>query len=121
MENNKSDFWGLLAVINLYDVDQKIIKNVEAIEIFTKDLCKFIDMKRHGHAMIERFGKGDLEGYSMMQFIETSSIIAHFDEIKNRAFIDIFSCKIFDPYKALNFCIKFFNAKSSQIKVINRD
>lgn len=67
-------------------------------------------MKRFGEPMIQKFGEGELLGYSALQFIETSSITIHFDEVKNRAFIEIFSCKFFDPPKAANFCGSFFKA-----------
>jgi S-adenosylmethionine/arginine decarboxylase-like enzyme len=79
-----------------------------------------IKMKRYGEAMIDRFAEGPLEGYSMMQFIETSSITAHFDEEENRAFIDIFSCQFFDASQAVKFSKKFFNAKNYKIKTLIR-
>lgn len=73
-------------------------------------------MKRFGEPMIKKFGAGDLLGYSALQFIETSSITLHFDETENRAFIEIFSCKFFDPEKAKIFCHKFLEAKKSKIR-----
>ena len=77
-------------------------------------------MKRVGPARIKRFGKDKLKGYSAFQFIETSSIICHFDEIQNRAFIDIFSCKNFDEKRAEQFSKDFFKAKKSKIKILDR-
>jgi len=73
-------------------------------------------MTRYGKAMIKRFGEGTLEGYSALQFIETSSVTMHFDEVKNRAFIEIFSCKFFNPKRAEVFCRKFLQAKRSRLK-----
>ena len=64
-------------------------------------------MKRVGPTEIKRFGHGKLRGYSMMQFIETSTIIAHFDEQADRAFIDVFSCKRYNTTKVGIFCKKF--------------
>ena len=115
------NYWGLTAIINLYDCDDKKIKSPITIKKFIKEICSVISMQRHGETLIDRFGEGDLEGYSAMQFIETSSITAHFDEEENRAFIDIFSCKEFDTYLALEFCVSFFNAKKSKIEVIERN
>ena len=114
-------YWGLSAVINLYECDSNLIRNPKIIKDFIVGLCDFIEMKRQGDVLIDRFGEGKLEGYSVMQFIQTSSITAHFDEEKNRAFIDIFSCKEFDPKKALEFCKLFFKAKDVKMKVIERD
>lgn len=115
-----SDFWGLLAMINLYRCDKDLIRDPKAIRDFVIGLSEIINMKRFGEPVIERFGRGSLKGYSMMQLIETSSITAHFDEVQNRAFIDIFSCKDFNSQKALQFCLSFFKAKDSYINVIER-
>ena len=113
-------FWGKIAIINLYECNSKVIRNKKDIRKFIIELCKQIDMKREGELLIKRFGEGDLEGYSAVQFIQTSSITLHFDEAKNRAFIDIFSCKNFDGKKAENFSREFFNARNSKIKTIIR-
>ena len=113
--------WGKLAIINLYKCDPNCIKNKTKIKKFIRELCNKINMKRVGPTIVKRFGKGSLKGYSCMQFIETSTITIHFDEKDNRAFIDIFSCKKFDEKKIEKFAKKFFKAKKSKIKAINRD
>ena len=114
-------WWGRSASIDLHGCDPDLIKNPVAIRRFVRELCALIGMKRQGPTRVERFGSGDLRGYSMMQFIETSSVIAHFDEFGKRAFIDIFSCKTFPPKKAAQFCKKFFKAKNFDEHVERRD
>ncbi len=116
------NFWGKSVSMNLNGCNN-YISNPAKIKEFIESLCQEIHMKKFGPLHIERFGFGDLEGYSCMQFIETSSITCHFDEKKdktNRAFIDIFSCKDFDGKKAIKFCSKFFGAKKAEIKVFIR-
>lgn len=108
----KKRWWGRSLSLDLHGCDPDLIKDPAAIERFVRQLCSLIKMKRVGPTEIKRFGHGDLRGFSMMQFIETSSIIGHFDEYGNRAFLDIFSCKIFDPKQATDFCMKFFKAES---------
>ncbi|MDP2830603.1 MAG: S-adenosylmethionine decarboxylase [bacterium] len=120
-EYDSRQSWGLLATVNLYECDIQLIKNPREIKKFIVELCEVIKMKRHGEPLIQRFAEGPLEGYSAMQFIETSSITMHFDEEKNRAFVDIFSCKYFNGETALNFCKKFFKAKSCKVQTIIRD
>lgn len=125
-ENLKNKFdehrtWGLHAVIDLYGCDAGMIKSFSEIERFVVELCDLIDMDRHGEALIERFAGGYYEGVSLLQFIETSSITAHFDERENRAFIDIFSCKYFDPEKAAPFCRDFFQAQDLKFQVLLRN
>jgi S-adenosylmethionine decarboxylase len=113
--------WGLSAAIDLYDCDPEMIKDFKTIEKFVIDLCDLIDMKRFGEAMIERFADGYYEGVSLMQFIETSNVTAHFDEQENRAFIDIFSCKYFDAEVAARFCKEFFKADKYRLNTLERD
>ena len=112
--------WGLLAVINLYNCDPDLIREPAVIKQFIIELCQVINMTRFGDVLIERFGKDSLKGYSVMQFIETSSITAHFDEADNRAFIDIFSCKSFEVKPAVDFCFNCFKAKNFKCEVIVR-
>lgn len=103
--------WGLLASIDLHECATELITSPEAIRTFVVELCDLIGMQRHGECLIERFGEGDLEGYSVFQFIETSCISAHFDEkIGNAAYLDIFSCKYFDPNVAAEFTKSFFKS-----------
>ncbi len=116
----KSDWWwGRSCSVDLHGLDDSLI-NPEYIRKYVRKLCTLLNMKRHGPTEIGRFGKGKLRGYSMMQFIETSSITAHFDDKGHRAFIDIFSCKQFNPKKVARFSQKFFKANSCSIYVEER-
>ena len=118
--NHKNWWWGQSSSIDLYECDKRLLKDPDEIRKFTRDLCKVLKMKRYGPTLVERFGEGKLEGYSMMQFIETSSVIAHFDEKADRAFIDVFSCKTYEPKEAAEFCKNFFKAKNFKIKTLTR-
>jgi S-adenosylmethionine/arginine decarboxylase-like enzyme len=113
--------FGKIALINLHGCNSVLIKNKRYIHNFFNELCKIIDMKLYGRDKIKRFGKGKLKGISAFQFIETSSITVHFDEIKNRAFIDIFSCKEFNTKKAELFSKKYFQADNSSSKEVIRE
>lgn len=110
-------WWGRSCNMNLHDCDPELIKNPKAIEQYVKEVTKRINMKRVGPLRIRRFGQDDLKGYSFMQFIETSSIVGHFDEKGNRAFIDIFSCKTFSPKQAASYTKKFFKARDCKMCV----
>jgi hypothetical protein len=52
-----------------------------------------------------------LEGPSAMQFIETSSITIHADETAGRCFIDVFSCREFDPDAAAEIAVAHFDGR----------
>lgn len=121
MEVNKK-FWGKLACIDLVGCNDYVTQSNKLVD-FCIGLCENINMQRYGEINLKRFGVGKLEGYSFMQFIETSSITAHFEEQQNpkKAFIDIFSCKDFDEKKAGEFCKKFFDAKKLRVRVLIRE
>ena len=65
-------------------------------------------MRAHGPLKLERFGNGELEGWSAMQFIETSTITVHADEVGGRLFVDVFSCRPFDPGLAAAVAVEHF-------------
>jgi len=116
------NFWGKSASINLGGCNDNV-SNPKKIREFVDALCKKISMKKYGILHLKKFGYGELEGYSCMQFIETSSVTCHFDEKmgkSNRAFIDIFSCKDFNEKIALKFCRSFFQAKTANMKTFIR-
>ena len=116
----RNNVWGQSLVLNLYQCNSETIKDRKQLEEFCSGLCKRINMKPFGKPLIKEFGKGKLEGHSLIQFIETSSITIHVDEFGNRVFIDIFSCKEFDSKIAEKFAKVFFNAEKSKSKCIFR-
>ncbi len=116
----KEWWWGRSASVDLHGCDTALLKSPAAIRRFVRQLTKELKMHRVGPTEIRRFGHGKLRGYSMMQFIETSTIIAHFDEKGNRAFLDIFSCKTYSTKKVAQFCKKFFKAKNYTLYVEER-
>ncbi len=103
--------WGYSLSIDLKLCDPGTIRSREKIQEYVIQLCKLIDMKRHGDIIIEHFGVGNKEGYTMVQLIETSNITAHFANDIQSAFIDIFSCKEFYFKSATDFTMEFFGAK----------
>ena len=112
----KNKIWGQLLSIDLSECEYDLLTNPKKMRKFCVELCKEIGMVPFGKPIIKRFGQGELEGYSFIQFIETSTITAHLDEFGLRAFIDIFSCKTFDAKRATNFTKIFFKAKKARIK-----
>ncbi len=117
----KSKAWGLLASIDLAGCDHNMIQSPKVIKAFVKELVDLLKMQAHGPTRVEKFAEGSLEGYSAFQFIETSSIVIHFDDKSgDRAFIDIFSCCFFNPLSAEKFAQKYFRAKSSRLNTLLR-
>jgi S-adenosylmethionine decarboxylase len=116
------EVWGQSLSIDLNGCEHSFMIDSKKLKEFSKKICKEIDMIPFGEPIIKRFpiSNKTLEGYSMMQFIETSSITVHLDEVGDRAFIDIFSCKKFDAKTAKKFCKNFFRAKVIRAKNLYR-
>jgi S-adenosylmethionine decarboxylase len=76
-------------------------------------------MRGHGPLRLERFGNGELVGWSAMQFIETSSITIHADEFSGRCFVDVFSCREFDAEIAAAIAVPHFGGRR-KLRVLQR-
>ena len=100
--------WGKHSVHNIFRVQPWTIRSYEYIYNFNQELVKRIDMKAFGEPQIVRFGEGDKWGYTLVQLIETSNIMAHFVEETNDIYLDVFSCKDFDPKDVEDTVKKFF-------------
>jgi S-adenosylmethionine/arginine decarboxylase-like enzyme len=104
--------WGLLTSIDLHGCNAATIRDAEAIKHFVVELCERIGMKRFGECEVVNFGEDEkVAGFSMTQLIETSLISAHFANLTNATYLDIFSCKYYEPIAAADFAKKFFGAK----------
>ena len=105
------DAWGLAAGIDLHGCNPDTIRSAEKIKQFTYELCERIEMKRFGECQVVDFGEDEkVAGFSMVQLIETSCISAHFANQTNTTYLDIFSCKYYNPFEAAEFAKKFFEA-----------
>lgn len=119
---NNSKVWGLLTSVDLYSCNSKTIRDAEAIKKYVRELCLLIEMKRFGDTKVVHFGEDEkVAGYSMVQLIETSLISGHFTNSTNNAYIDIFSCKYYNPLAVEEFTKKFFEAKETKMHYILRE
>ena len=113
-------YWGYHLIVNAGGCDAEAIRSPKIIKAFTTDLVKRIDMKAFGPPRVVRFGRGDILGYSMVQLIETSDITAHFVEPTNDMYLDVFSCKKFNPSDALRVIREWIKPKAMETKFIKR-
>ncbi|HDM10773.1 MAG: S-adenosylmethionine decarboxylase [Deltaproteobacteria bacterium] len=113
--------WGLLTSLDIYDCNPQVIRDADEIRRYVVELCELIGMRRFGPCQVVHFGEDErVAGYSMIQLIETSLISGHFANLTNAAYIDIFSCKLYDPEQVAEFTKAFFQGKSMAIHVTNR-
>lgn len=109
--------WGLSANIDLYNCNPETIRDSELIGQYVVDLCDLIKVKRFGECVVVNFGEDErIAGYSMTQLIETSLVSGHFANQTNTAYLDVFSCKYFDPQVVGDFSKEFFEADEMILK-----
>lgn len=113
--------WGVASAIDIYDCDPGLIRDAEAIRTFVRELCELIEMKRFGETQVVHFGEDEkVAGYSMVQLIETSLISAHFANLTNATYLDVFSCKPYNPEVVRDFAMRYFAGSTATMHVTMR-
>jgi S-adenosylmethionine/arginine decarboxylase-like enzyme len=112
--------WGLCTAVDLQDCHPDLIRDAEHIRRYVAELCDLIRMQRFGECQVVDFGSGRVAGYSMVQLISASLISGHFANDTNSAYLDIFSCKGYDPIVVEEFSKDFFRARRSTATVTLR-
>lgn len=113
--------WGVLTSVDIYDCDPDNIRDAGLIEKFVVDLCELIKMRRFGDCQVVHFGEDEkVAGYSMTQLIETSLISGHFANATNTAYLDIFSCKFYEPRDVAEFAMSFFKGAHYKMQIALR-
>lgn len=111
-EYERAGSWGISTAIDLHECNPKTIRDAEKIKEFVIELCEKIDVNRFGDCQVVHFGEEErVAGYSMVQLIETSLISGHFANESNNTYLDVFSCKYYDPEVVAEYAKEFFGAK----------
>lgn len=110
--------WGKHAVINLYKCSK--VNCPKTILLFNDELVKKIDMVAYGNPFLQHFGTGDKAGFTLVQLIETSNITAHFVDETNDIYLDVFSCKEYDPSIVIEVAKKYFSPKNVHLTILER-
>lgn len=114
--------YGEELIIDMAGCNQETIKSAERIKEFVVKLCDVIKMKRYGDTIIEDFGhaKFRTSGFSIVQLIETSSIVAHISNYWGYVCLNVFTCAKFDPQEVVRFVKEFFEAEKIKAVLIKR-
>lgn len=120
-EYEKKDPWGVLTSVDIYDADPQMIRDKDSIRQFVYELSELLEMKRFGDCEIIHFGEDErMAGFSMTQLIETSLISGHFANESNKAYIDVFSCKFYEPRQVAEFAAAFFKGGHYKMQIALR-
>ena len=119
--------YGVELILDLHGCDNSTFTR-ESISEYFETLCKLIDMKREALHFWDDVGVPEedkqtsphTQGTSAIQFILTSSIVIHALDQLDAIYINMFSCKEFDPKLAERFTIKWFSAENCSARLIER-
>jgi len=92
------DYWGYHFILDCSGCDTDKMKDIKNVDTWIRTLVKDIDMQPIGEPRIE-YTAGDFPdkaGFTVVQVIVTSSIVAHFIDELGQIYLDVFSCKKFD-------------------------
>lgn len=114
-----AEFWGWHLLLDIKSCDIDSITNAEHLAGFLTALVERIDMVAYGDPIIQHFATHDPEkaGYSIVQLIETSNITGHFVDKNGDAYIDVFSCKPFQPEDVIAVVREFFAPENISSKL----
>ena len=119
--------YGIELILDMHGCDSSTFTR-ESIGRYFERLCELIDMKREalyfwddiGVPEEERQTSPHTQGTSAVQFILTSSIIIHTLDQLGAVYVNMFSCKGFDPKLAEKFTVKWFGAGDCSARFIER-
>ena len=121
------DKYGIELILDLHGCDASKFTR-KSISQYFEELCILIDMQREELHFWDDIGVPDEEkqtsphtqGTSAVQFILTSSIVIHTLDQLEAVYINIFSCKFYDPKVAEKFSVEWFSAKDHSARFIDR-
>ena len=119
--------YGVELVLDLHGCDASTFNRASIRDYFER-LCELIDMQRcelhfwddEGLPEEERQTSPHTQGTSAVQFILTSSIVIHTLDQLGAVYVNIFSCKDFDPKVTEKFTIDWFGARECSARFIDR-
>ena len=119
--------FGKELVLDMHNCDPSTF-NRKSIKKYFKEVCALIDMERadlHWWDDLntpeeEKETEPHLKGTTAIQFIKTSNITIHTLDLLKKVYLNIFSCKDFDPEIVKQFTEEWFKGKIVNNHVIER-
>lgn len=112
VHKSKKDHWGWHLILDCADCNENI-DDEDQIKEFIDTLVEELGMKKLSEITLVRVdSEEEGRGISATVIISTSTITCHFDDQGYCAYIDIFSCKTFEPKTAINTVEDFFDPKT---------
>ena len=127
LEKQSTIHYGEELILDLHGCNPSTF-NRDSIDRYFTELCELINMQRCEVHFWDDVGLPPEEcqtlphtkGTSAVCFILTSSIVIHTLDILKAVYVNIFSCKEFDPDTAAEFTRKWFEAETCDPRFIRR-
>ncbi|MFH0974533.1 MAG: S-adenosylmethionine decarboxylase [Spirochaetota bacterium] len=118
---NEKKAWGLYTSVDIHDCHPEYIRDKEMIRQYVLQLSEILRMKCFGTTQFTSVGSEiKCEGCLMTQFVDSSLVSGHFAYKSNTAYIDIFSCKYYDPEVISHFTLSFFKGSRYSLNITVR-
>ena len=115
---NTQNPWWIHCGVDVYQCNPESIRDAGVIKKYVAELCRLIEMKTYGETQVVHFWEDErVAWYSMTQLIETSLISGHFANESNAIYIDVFSCKYYDPDIVARFTTDFFEGENYKLSI----
>lgn len=115
--------WGWITIIDAGGCDGEAINDPKVFREFVDEVLDKIEMIPIGDLHIMWCVTNDPKkvGYSIYQLLQDSNISAHFCSADNNsAYVDIFSCKEYDPQVVLDIFFKYFKPLHYTARTLTR-
>ena len=128
MKHAPSTPYGFELLLDIHSCDASKF-NRDSIDQYFTELCEVIEMERcevHfwddvGVAPEEQQTEPHAVGTSAVCFILTSTIVIHTLDMLEKVFVNVFSCKDFDPAVASKFTADWFKGEVKNSTFVNRE
>ncbi len=126
-DETTKDQYGIELILDLHGCDASKFTRASITKYF-EQLCDLIDMQREDLHFWDDVGLSEedkqtsphTQGTSAVQFILTSSIVIHTLDQLNAIYVNIFSCKVYDPKVAEDYTVEWFGATDCSARFIDR-
>ena len=126
-DSSTENQYGIELILDMHGCDTSKFTRASITKYF-ETLCELIDMQREDlyfwdDVAVPEEDKQTLphtQGTSAIQFILTSSIVIHTLDQLEAVYINIFSCKAYDPKVAEAFSVEWFGANECSSRLLDR-
>lgn len=114
------EYWGFHLVLDIKSCER--VKDKEHIANFARELVKRIDMVPYGEPQVVHFAEHDIDkaGNTLIQLLQTSNIMAHFLDNTGDCYLDVFSCKAFNPQDVIDVVNEYFKPTRIRPTILTR-